>query len=79
MIKRKGGIEEILLCIFSLILLLTVISLITVGIVRSNRKFEQQTIKDIINKIEINEKLQLIEMDENQLIIRKKKKDNNVE
>lgn len=79
MIKRKGGIEEILLCIFSLILLLTVISLITVGIVRSNRKFEQQTIKDIINKIEINEKLYLIEMDENQLIIRKKKKDNNVE
>ena len=71
MIEKRKGCAEI--TILSMILVVAFVFLIfLIGVTKRN--FEHQTIKMIADNIKVNEKLFTVEMNENELIIRRKNK-----
>lgn len=74
MIKRRKGCAEIIP--FIILVVVFVFLIITIGMVKKERarNFEYQTIKMIADDIKVNEKLFTVEMNENELIIRRKDK-----
>lgn len=75
MIKKRNGCVEILPFIM-IIYIVTIVLIFTSAIVKKERtkNLEHQTIKMIADDIKINEKLFSIEINENELIIRRRKK-----
>mgnify|MGYP007069849875 CR=1 FL=1 len=73
MIKRRKGCAEI---IPFMILVMVFFLIFTIGMVKKERtrNFEYQTIKMIADDIKVNEKLFTVEMNENELIIKRKDK-----
>ena len=68
--KRKGCAEITILSTLLVVVFALLIFLIGV----TKRNFEHQTIKMIADNIKVNEKLFTVEMNENELIIRRKDK-----
>lgn len=74
MIKRRKGCAEIIP--FMILVMVFIFLIFTIGMVKKERarNFEYQTIKMIADDIKVNEKLFTVEMNENELIIRRKDK-----
>lgn len=74
MIKRRKGCAEIIP--FMILVMVFIFLIFTIGMVKKERarNFEHQTIKMIADDIKVNEKLFTVEMNENELIIRRKDK-----
>ena len=74
MIKKRKGCAEIIP--FMILIVVFAFLIFSIGMAKKERtrNFEHQTIKMITDDIKVNEKLFTVEMNENELIIRRKDK-----